>query len=166
MDRLSYIQVGPINVLTPFITGNIVRVLHFLISITFFFIPNLILASPVLESLFQLSCSRCPVLESCSQAYCSRCPVLEFLFHMPHPSFPVPSCSVLELPFQIPCSRYPVPEVQLGSSAKNVGRQHNRGVLPLFFFSLHPKIPEFLEQAILGTAKYTVSPDTLIALGY
>lgn len=35
-----------------------------------------------------------------------------------------------------------------------------------FFFSLHPKIPEFLEQAILGTAKYTVSPDTLIALGY
>lgn len=160
MDRLSYIQVGPINVLTPFITGNIVRVPHFLISVTFFFIPNLILASPVLESLFQLSCFRCPVLESCSQAYCSRCPVLEFLFHMPHPSCPVPCsqllCSRITVPdslFQISCSRYPVPEIQLGSNAKNVGRQHNRGVLPLFFFSLHPKIPEFLEQATLGTAK-------------
>ena len=103
MDRLSYIQVGPINVLTPFITGNIVRVLHFLISITVFFIPNLIPASPVLESLFQLSCSRCPVLESCFQAYCSRCPVLEFLFHMPYPSCPVP-CS------QLLCSRITIPD--------------------------------------------------------
>lgn len=118
MDRLSYIQVGPINVLTPFITGNIVRVLHFLISITFFFIPNLILASPVLESLFQLSCSRCPVLESCSQAYCSRCPVLEFLFHMPHPSCPVP-CS------QLLCSRITVPDslFQISCSRNSVGKQ-------------------------------------------
>lgn len=118
MDRLSYIQVGPINVLTPFITGNIVRVPHFLISITFFFIPNLILASPVLESLFQLSCSRCPVLESCSQAYCSRCPVLEFLFHMPHPSCPVP-CS------QLLCSRITVPDslFQISCSRNSVGKQ-------------------------------------------
>lgn len=118
MDRLSYIQVGPINVLTPFITGNIVRVPHFLISITFFFIPNLILASPVLESLFQLSCFRCPVLESCSQAYCSRCPVLEFLFHMPHPSCPVP-CS------QLLCSRITVPDslFQISCSRNSVGKQ-------------------------------------------
>ena len=96
MDRLAYIQVRPINVLTPFITGDIVQVPHVLICVTVLLIPNLIVTSPVLESLFQLSWPGFPILETFFQVYCSRCPVLESLFQVRYSRYPV-----LEFMFQM-----------------------------------------------------------------
>ena len=96
MDRLAYTLVRPINVLTPFVTGDTVEVLHVLICVTVLLIPNLVVTSPVLEFLFQLSCSGFPVLETFFQVYCCRCPVLESLFQVPYSRYPV-----LEFLFQM-----------------------------------------------------------------